>query len=106
MSKVGNETRLICATGKSNGYPDGFNPNINCTLISGHNLVNLGNHLLIGHSQLLPLRMILSKTATRLEITWSTSSSPARTVITSELGLVYFFFSTHAKKTVKVWLRH
>ena len=52
--------------------------------------------------QLLPLRMILSKTATNSEMTWSTSSSPARTVMTSELGFVYFLLKMLVKKTVKV----
>lgn len=52
--------------------------------------------------QLLPFRMMPSRTVTKLEITWSTWSRPARTVMTSELGLVYFFFRTHAKKFVKV----
>lgn len=40
MRKVGDETRLICAAGKSNGYPDGFYPDINCTFISDPEWVN------------------------------------------------------------------
>lgn len=40
---------------------------------------------------------------TKSEITRSTSSSPASTVITSELGFVYFFFKTHAKNVVNVY---
>lgn len=52
--------------------------------------------------QLLPFRMVLSKTATKSEMTWSTSSSPARTVMTSELGFVYFLLRMLVKKTVNV----
>lgn len=52
--------------------------------------------------QLLPLRMILSKMATKSEMTWSTSSSPARTVMTSELGFVYFLLRMLVKKTLNV----
>lgn len=43
-----------------------------------------------------------SKIATKLDMTWSTLSRPARTVMTSELGFVYFFFKIQARKTVKV----
>ena len=56
------------------------------------------------NSQLLPLRIMPSNTATKFEITWSTWSRPARTVMTSELGLVYFFFKTQARKTIKVYV--
>lgn len=46
--------------------------------------------------------MIPSKTATKSEMIWSTSSSPARTVITSELGFVYFLLRMLVRKTVNV----
>lgn len=55
-----------------------------------------------GDSLFRPLRMILSKAATRSERTASASSRPASTERISELGLVYFLLSTAPKKTVKV----
>jgi len=46
--------------------------------------------------------MILSMEFAKSENTESTSFRPASTVIMSELGLVYRFDNTPAKKTVKV----
>jgi hypothetical protein len=62
----------------------------------------LCEYSLRGYSRLLPLRTMPSRTATNSEMTWSTSSRPARTVITSELGFVYFLLRMLVKKTVRV----
>lgn len=52
----------------------------------------------------LPVFIVTSSAATKSVKTASTSSSPARTFIMSELGLLYFFGSTEAKKAVIVFL--
>jgi hypothetical protein len=50
-----------------------------------------------------PLRIVVSKVAMKSVMTVSASCSPARTEMTSELGLVYFFARAASRKTVKVW---
>jgi hypothetical protein len=52
---------------------------------------------------LLPLRMAVSKVAIKSVMTASASFKPARTEMTSELGLVYFLVRAASRKTVKVW---
>lgn len=47
--------------------------------------------------------MTPSRVLTKSESTASAACSPARTDITSELGLVYLLLSTAPRKTVKVW---
>lgn len=51
-----------------------------------------------------PVFIVTSSAATKSVKTASTSSNPARTFIISELGFVYFFGSTEAKKAVMVFL--
>lgn len=99
MCKVRHKTRLIGSTGHGDGRFDCFEPYIDCQLVL---------HILLRWNiQSFPLRIMPSNTATKSEITWSTSSSPASTVMISELGLVYLFLRTPARKTVKVYtFRH
>lgn len=52
---------------------------------------------------LLPLRITVSRTATKSVMTASASCKPASTDMTSELGLVYFLVRAASRKTVKVW---
>jgi hypothetical protein len=52
--------------------------------------------------QVLPVRIVTSSAATNSVKTASTLSSPARTLIMSELGFVYFFERTDARKAVMV----
>jgi hypothetical protein len=52
---------------------------------------------------LLPLRIAVSKVAMKSVMTASASFRPARTEMTSELGLVYFLVRAASRKTVKVW---
>jgi hypothetical protein len=52
---------------------------------------------------LLPLRITVSRTATKSVMTASASCRPASTDMTSELGLVYFLVRAASRKTVKVW---
>jgi hypothetical protein len=50
-----------------------------------------------------PLRMTVSRVAIKSVMTASASCNPARTEMTSELGLVYFLVRAASRKTVKVW---
>ena len=53
-------------------------------------------------SSVLPFFIVDSRALTKSVNIVSTPSRPARTVMTSELGLGYFLLSMHSKKTVKV----
>lgn len=54
------------------------------------------------HQHVLPLLMVASSAAIKSVKTVSTSSSPARTFIISELGLLYFLGRTEARNAVIV----
>ena len=53
--------------------------------------------------RLLPVFIVTSSAATNSVKTASTWSNPARTLIISELGFVYFFTRTDARKAVPVF---
>jgi hypothetical protein len=52
---------------------------------------------------LLPLRITVSRAATKSDMTASASFRPASTAMMSELGLVYFLVRAASRNTVKVW---
>lgn len=99
MSKVRDEASFVCPAHHRNSSSDSLDTDINWDMALETPTVGYSSG---NHSLLLPFRIMPSNMATKSEKTRSTSSSPASTVMTSELGLVYFFFKTHARNAVKV----
>ena len=96
VSKVREKSGLICARCCRESYLNSLLPYINCDPVKAY---SERGELIV---RCRPFLMILSKAFTNSVNITSTWSKPAKTVMTSELVLVYFLFRTPPRKTVKV----
>lgn len=98
MHKVRKHTRFIGTASHRESSNDGFLANLNCIMSTSYPLTEYRNTAIL----FAPLRMTPSMVATNSETTWSTSSRPARAIMTSEVGFVYFFVRIDDKSVVTV----
>lgn len=102
MGKIGDQAGFVSPAGHGNSHSNCFPTKLNFIEKDVSLALALSRYSLGGYSRLLPLRTMPSRTVTNSEMTWSTSSRPARTVMISELGFVYFLLRMLVKKTVRV----